>query len=84
MRKQKHTQAGGGAPSGPPPILSSPPAPAVTESELRIRMLRSAATRFGVLQVGMTYKVPADIARHWIEKGLAEQDKALDGAPETK
>lgn len=51
---------------------------------IRIRMLKSAATPLGALQAGRSYNVPERYARPWLDAGLAEQDKSLDGAPETK
>lgn len=51
---------------------------------MRVRLLRPAVTKYGVLLAGQSAEVPTATATSWIAAGLAEQDKALDGAPETK
>jgi K+/H+ antiporter YhaU regulatory subunit KhtT len=51
---------------------------------LRIRMLKSAATVIGVFRAGEVIMAPAKYARPWLASGLAEQDKMVDGPPETK
>jgi hypothetical protein len=33
---------------------------------------------------GRVVRVPAHVAKRWVADGLAEQDKSLDGSPETK
>lgn len=57
-----------------------PPAPT-----MRVRILRRIqSTKYGLFEVGKSYDLPADQARSWVGMGLAERDKMLDGAPETK
>ena len=51
---------------------------------VRVRMLRKAFTAWGFVEPGRVVRVPASVANHWIEDGIAEQDKSLDGAPEQK
>lgn len=60
----------------------TPPPPAPTT---RVRMLRDIFnSKRGTFLQGKTYHLPSDVARHWVTSGLAEEDKSLDGAPETK
>jgi hypothetical protein len=62
----------------PEPVI----APAPT---MRIRILRNIIhSRSGTFLAGQTTHLPIDKARLWIEAGLAEEDKSLDGPPETK
>lgn len=61
-----------------------PPAPEAPRTMLRIRMLQSFTCRLGTYRQGQVVEVPVDTARSWIGFGLAEQDKMLSGAPETK
>jgi len=72
-KKQQHTD--GGAIAAPPV-----PLPAV----VRVRMLRKAFTAWGFMEPGRTANVPRGVAQHWMDEGLAEMDKSLDGPPETK
>jgi len=51
---------------------------------VRVRMLRRAFTAWGFMKPGRVVTVPAHVGTRWIEDGLAEQDKMLDRAPETK
>jgi hypothetical protein len=61
------------------------PAPqAPEESGVRVRMMRDITSRLGTFVRGKTYRLPTDTARSWIGFGFAEEDKALDHAPETK
>jgi hypothetical protein len=54
----------------------------------RVRMLRSLATGHNLYEQGRTYRVPEDLPAHmaqsWLDVGAAEEDKMIDGAPETK
>lgn len=56
----------------------------MSESKMRVRMLTAAASIFGPLYAGQSYDIPAATARAWITAGLAEQDKMICSAPETK
>lgn len=47
---------------------------------MRIRMLKDV----GAYRAGETPNVPDSLAKDWIAKRLAMQDKSMDGAPETK
>jgi len=71
-QKRKHTEGGAQAPPVPLPTT------------MRVRMLRQAGTMFGYLPPGAVIEIPAATARKWVEAGIAEFDKMLDGAPETK
>jgi len=57
-------------------VLSSP--------VVRVRLLRQAFTAWGFMEPGRVARVPVAVGKHWIENGIAELDKSLDGAPETK
>lgn len=61
-----------------------PPAPPDPEPMLRVRMLRDISSERGTFLKGGSYLLPVNTARSWIGFGFAEQDKALNGAPETK
>lgn len=54
----------------------------------RIRMLMSVANKDRAFTMGSIYRVPHDVpvntARSWIESGVAEEDKSLDGPKEKK
>jgi hypothetical protein len=54
----------------------------------RIRMKQTLATGYGIFVIGESYLVPDQVpekaAKSWIGTGHAEEDKAVDGAPETK
>jgi hypothetical protein len=67
----------------PPPVSPArAPAPPI---KMRIRILQTIrGSRQGNFLAGQFYDLPLDVARSWIESGLAEFDKMLDGAPETK
>jgi hypothetical protein len=56
----------------------------LSPSVVRVRMLRRAHTAWGFMEPGRVVRVPATVGNHWIADGIAEQDKSLDGAPETK
>ena len=71
-QKQKHTEGAG------------VPAPLPIPMTMRVRMLKSIATAYGALRTGSVVVIARDTARSWIENGLAEEDKCLDGAAETK
>lgn len=52
---------------------------------MRVRILRNVIhSRSGTFKAGQVAHLPTDKARYWIEAGLAEEDKSLDSAPETK
>lgn len=62
----------------PPPVITPPPT-------MRIRMLQDVLhSRSGTFRRGQAAHLPVDLARWWIEAGLAEEDKMLDSAPENK
>jgi hypothetical protein len=61
----------------PAPVIVPPPT-------MRIRMLKAVRSRVGTFAVGQAAELPVELARWWIEAGLAEEDKMLDSAPETK
>ena len=73
-KKKQQLKEGAGLPA---PVLSSPAA-------LRVRMLRQAFTAWGFMEPGRVVRVPVDVGKYWIAEGIAEQDKSLDGPPETK
>jgi len=54
----------------------------------RIRMLRSLANSKMAYTTGKSYEVGKDVspdtAKSWIDVGAAEEDRAIDKAPETK
>lgn len=54
------------------------------EPTLRVRMLKTVTPGGGTFEAGKAYHVPVVMARSWIGFGLAEEDKSLDRAPETK
>ena len=39
---------------------------------------------YGLLEPGQVVEAPKDLASTWIRKGLAMEDKSLDGAKEVK
>ncbi len=64
-------------------------APEVPEQPplVRVRALRQFGSRHfshGVKLAGEVFYIPLPLAREWIKIGLVEEDKSLDGAPETK
>jgi len=71
-QKQKHTE--GAALAAPLPLPTT----------MRVRILRHMATAFGPLRSGTVVILPIATAQEWIKTGRAEEDKCLDGAPETK
>ena len=58
------------------------------ETPKRIRMLRSLANSKMAYTTGKSYEVGKDVspdtAKSWIDVGAAEEDRAIDKAPETK
>ncbi|HUT61390.1 MAG TPA: hypothetical protein VNA25_26385 [Phycisphaerae bacterium] len=81
MAKQKQKLTTGGA-SAP---LADIPAVTVEEPKtVRVRMLKPASTAFGYLRPGQTVNLPVAMAASWLKGGLAEEDKQIDSAPETK
>jgi hypothetical protein len=62
------------------------PAPVpVPVEKLRVRILqRIASTKHGSFAIGQVAHLPIAQAREWVQLGLAEFDKMLDSAPETK
>ncbi len=67
----------------PPPAPA--PVPAPVPETMRIRILRRiTSTKHGTFQIGVVAELPVALAKDWIGMGLAEQDKMLTGAPETK
>jgi len=73
LKKKQQLKEGAGLPA---PVLSSP--------VVRVRLLRQAFTAWGFMEPGRVARVPVAVGKHWIENGIAELDKSLDGAPETK
>ena len=69
---------------------AAPPLPPVPEpvavTLVRVRALRNIVNskRLGSLFVGKVKELPAQDARDLIRMGFAEEDKSLDGPPETK
>ena len=57
------------------------------KTDLRIRMRMSLANE-KAFEAGKVYHAPEDVpvetAKSWIASGAAEEDKSLDGPPETK
>lgn len=51
---------------------------------MRVRMIKDLALKAGTFQAGKSYEVEDVIARSWIGFHLAEEDKMIDSAPETK
>lgn len=67
----------------PPPA----PAPALEPivEKMRVRILRRITSRrFGTFNAGQVATLSVTDAKDLIAMGLAEQDKMLDAAPETK
>lgn len=58
------------------------------EKRIRIRMLKSLATGRNYYEEGRVYEAPMDLpdylAISWIRSGVAEEEKSIDRAPETK
>jgi len=72
--KQKQKHMDGAALAAPVPLPTT----------MRVRMLKSIATAYGAFRTGSVVVIARDTARSWIENGLAEEDKSLDGIMETK
>jgi len=51
---------------------------------MKVRILRSIATRDRAFVSGSVVEVDDKTAKAWIRAGVAEQDKSLDGPPEVK
>jgi len=51
---------------------------------MRVRILRSLATRDRAFMPGLVVEVDDRTAKAWIQAGVAEQDKSLDGPSEVK
>lgn len=77
---KRQRRKNGQLPEAPRPSTEAPPVVAT----MRIRMLQSLISRHGKYKTGQVVELPILTARSWIGFGLAEQDKMLDGAPETK
>jgi hypothetical protein len=88
MKKQNLKQGTGGASAPSSPSLSVKEVRPMDEPKksdtIRIRMLKQASTSLGYLRPGAAFNAPAALAQGWIKAGLAEEDKILDSAPETK
>ncbi len=67
----------------PPPVLSAPQLAPITTMRVRI-LRRIMSRRFGTHAAGESVEFPVAMAKDLINMGLAEQDKSLDGSPETK
>ncbi len=70
--------------NGELPQPQKPPAEATPPETIRVRMLQAVRSKRGNFAPGQVIDLPAVIARSWIGFGLAEEDKMLTGAPETK
>jgi hypothetical protein len=67
----------------PGPI--KPPAPTLPPITMRIRILKHiGGSKHGTFKAGQVANLPVETARSWIGFGLAEEDKMIDSAPETK
>ena len=51
---------------------------------MKVRILRSIATRDRAFVPGSVVDIENELARAWIQAGVAEEDKSLDGPPEVK
>lgn len=51
---------------------------------MRVRILKNFATASGEYHTGEVVNIDPKKAEDWLKKGLAMQDKSLDGASETK
>ena len=51
---------------------------------MRIRILKSVVTTYGVFQAGDVAEIPDSMARDWIRVEIAMEEKSLDGGKETK
>jgi hypothetical protein len=67
----------------PAPVPTPTPAPVVEKMRVRI-LQRIASTKHGTFAVGQEAYLPVAQAKEWVQLGLAEFDKMLDSAPETK
>jgi len=67
------------------PVLEVTPTPAPVPERIRMRMTLANQRAY---QAGKVYRVPEDVpaetAASWLKSGAAEEDKSLDGPPETK
>lgn len=78
-QKRQRTKSG----EIPPPV--APPVDPVPEPLMRVRILRRIMSRkYGTLNAGETAFFPVDKAKDLIAMGLAEEDKMILSAPETK
>ena len=66
-----------------PEIAKDPGGPAPSPT-MRIRMIRDLRCKRGAFRAGEVVILEPETARSWIGFGFAEQDKSLDGPPETK
>jgi len=65
----------------PAPVLAPPAEP----EKLRVRILKRITSRkHGMFNIGQVAHLPIAQAKEWVQLGLAEFDKMLEGAPETK
>ena len=69
-----------GEPVGP----IKPPGEPVPAATMRVRMLQAVRSKIGTFKPGQAIELDPATARSWIGFGLAEQDKMIDSAPETK
>jgi hypothetical protein len=70
---------------GDPVCRAFTPASEPIVEKMRVRILRNIlGSRHGTFLAGQSVELPFELARSWIGAGLAEQDKILDSAPETK
>jgi hypothetical protein len=68
----------------PPPV--APPVEPAPVPLMRVRILRriTNSRKFGTFAAGNVARLPLDKAKELLSMGLAEEDKSLDGPPETK
>lgn len=77
-RKRQRTRAG-----EIPAIRPSSEAPPMLPTK-RIRIIQPIRARVGTFAPGQVVTLERGLANSWIGFGLAEEDKSLDGPPETK
>lgn len=51
---------------------------------MRVRIIISVASLNGTFNEGEVCDVPEEVARRWIDSGIAMEDKSLDGGAENK
>ena len=51
---------------------------------MRVRIIKPIISSYGGFPPGVVVDVPDSVGKNWCKVGIAMQDKALDGAKETK